>query len=568
MIPNPLVPLRRGAPCPSARSRRRAPGLLAPLLLVPLLHVLGACSAIPPPGGGSGRAPEPPARPVDLVLADGLLIDGSGAPPVRGDLVVDDGRIVALGPDAAAGFAPGVRIDASGRVVAPGFVDPHAHGDPRDTPLFANFLAMGVTTVVLGQDGSSPDVPDLGAYLDAVDEAGTGPNVAYFVGHGTLRDQAGIGRRAEYTELELRDLRRRLNMALDHAFGLSTGLEYSPGLYAGDPELLALARVVGARDRLIMSHVRDEDDDALEASLDELLRQGAHARVHVAHLKSVYGTGSARAREILDHLAAARARGVTVTADLYPYTASYTGLSLLFPEWAKTREQLDAVKDARREELLTHLRNRVNGRNGPEATLLGTPPHAGKTLAELAEELGKPFEVVLLDDLGPDGGSAAYFIMDETLQETLLRDPRVAVCSDGSPTGFHPRGHGTFARIVETFVRERGVLELPEAIRRMTSLPAELVPLPGRGRLAPGFAADVVVFDPEAVHETATYEDPHRLAEGFDLVLVNGAVAWRDGAATGIRPGRVLRPDDLVSRTRRSARPRATRDRAGSAAGP
>lgn len=494
--------------------------------------------------GCSEAVPPPPATTVDLHVTGGRVIDGTGARGRAAEVLVRDGRIVHVGPLPEGGVAATRVIDAAGRVVAPGFVDPHSHGDPLATPAFENFLAMGVTTISLGQDGSSPDLDDLAPWLASVEAGGIGPNLAMFVGHGTLRERAGIGRDPAPDDAALARMLELLDANLDHAFGLSTGLEYVPGLHAPAEELDALARVVGRRGRLVASHMRNEDDPALADSLRELIRQGQHARVHAAHLKSVYGRGAERGQEILAILEAARADGVEISADVYPYTASYTGLALLFPVWAKTTEQFEVARATRRDELATYLRDRVNGRNGPEATLLGTAPHAGRTLADLAAELEKPFEDVLIDDLGPDGGSAAYFIMDEALQAEFIADPQVAICSDGSPTGFHPRGHGTFARIIETHVRDRGVLTLEEAVRKMTSLPASILGLVDRGTLVEGAFADLVVFDPARVRETASYADPHRLAEGFDVVVVNGVVAREAGAVPeGTRAGRVLRPD-------------------------
>jgi N-acyl-D-amino-acid deacylase len=508
------------------------------LLRAALLATIACCAGL----AGAREVPFD-ERELDLRIMDARIVDGTGAASVRGEVHVRDGRIVHVGPLDGRAPPSSLRvIDAMGRVAAPGFVEPHAHGDPFETPAFENFVAMGVTTITLGQDGSSPDVDDLAAWLARVEAQGLVPNLAMFVGHGTLRRRSGIGRADRPADEEIELLAELLDANLDVAFGLSTGLEYTPGLYARDGEMEALARTVGARDRIIMSHVRNEDDPVLERSLEELIRQGAHARVHVAHIKSVYGRGAERGREILALLERARGEGVEITADVYPYTASYTGLSLLFPAWAKTREQFDAAMPERREELADHLRRRVEGRNGPGATLLASKPWTGRTLAEVAAELGKPFEEVLIDDLGPDGGSAAYFIMDDDLQTAFIADPSVAICSDGSPTGFHPRGHGTFARIIETYVRERGVLSLEEAVRKMTSLPAGILGLEDRGVLRPGVWADLILFDPDAVHETATWAEPLQLAEGFDLVVVNGAVVRERGALTGIRPGRVLRP--------------------------
>jgi N-acyl-D-amino-acid deacylase len=480
--------------------------------------------------------------PVDLVIVNGRLVDGTGVAPVAADVVIGGGRILFLGRVDAAAYPPEVVIDAAGRVVAPGFIDPHSHGDPLETPAFENFLAMGVTTISLGQDGSSPPVDDRRAWLDAVDERGLGPNLAMLVGHGTLREQTGIGLLPEPTREQLDLLELRLSRDLQVTFGLSTGLEYSPGLNAGALELDVLARTVAAEQRVIMSHVRNEDDDQLEASLDELIRQGKYARVHVAHLKSVFGRGAARAEEILGQIESARARGVMITADVYPYTASYTGIGLLFPVWAKTPEQFELARRTRYDELATYLRERVMSRNGPEATLLGTEPYTGRTLADLADAFDKPFERVLIDDIGPQGASAAYFVMDEALQARLLQDPWVAVSSDGHPTGFHPRGHGAFAKIIEDYVVRTALLSLPEAVRKMTSLPAAILGLADRGTLAVGMAADLVIFDPARVRATATYTDPLQLAEGFDVVIVNGRIARRDGALGTTLHGRVLRP--------------------------
>ena len=502
--------------------------------LLGLLGLLGLVLA------GCGPAPERTA--VDWEIYGGQLIDGTGAPPRPGTLWLKGGRIHAITEAGAAAFQAAQRFDAAGRVVAPGFIDPHSHGDPQETPAFENFLAMGVSTITLGQDGSSPEVAPLAPLLTELDALPLGPNLALFVGHGTLRTLAGVGRDPDPSPEAIARMQALLDDALDHTFGLSSGLEYNPGLWAPEAELLALAEVVGRRDRVIMSHLRSEDDDALFEAIDELLAQGRYARVHIAHLKSVYGRGAARGDAILDKLTAAQRSDLRVSADVYPYSASYTGLALLFPPWAKAPEQFVEAKATRRDELEAYLKARVLSRNGPEATLLGSAPYAGLTLAELAERLEKPFETVLVEDLGPQGGSAAYFIMDEDLQRRFIQDPRVSISSDGSPTGFHPRGHGTFAKIIEQYVREEGSLSLPEAVRQMTTLPAAQLGIKDRGQLAPGLAADVVVFDPAAVRARASYAEPHRLAEGFDALWVNGVQLRSGGAFTGAAGGRVLRP--------------------------
>jgi N-acyl-D-aspartate/D-glutamate deacylase len=484
---------------------------------------------------------------IDILIENGTVFDGLGNEPVSADVVIVDDTIVFIG-DAA--FTDqeleeriATRIDAGGKSVTPGFIDLHSHGDPLETPEFENFLAMGVTTISLGQDGSSPETVELRDWLDAVAQRGIGPNLAMFVGHGTLRTLSGTGLTPDPAPEELGRMLALLDETLDYTFGMSTGLEYNPGLNAKSAELRALAEVVGDHGRVVMSHMRNEDDDQLETSIAELLEQGAHARVHISHLKSVFGKGAVRANEILAILDDARNSGIGITADVYPYIASYTGIGIVFPVWAKTAEQFATARRERREELEAYLRQRVEKRNGPEATLLGTGPFTGKTLAELAFEHEMPFEDVLIDVIGPQGASGAYFVMNDELQTRLLQSPYVGVCSDGSPTGFHPRGHGTFARIIEEYVVGQHVLSLQEAVRKMTSFPAGVLGIDDRGTLLEGSKADVIVFDAANVRALATYPEPLQLAEGFEVVIVNGEIARQDGRLTDALAGRVLAPN-------------------------
>lgn len=485
---------------------------------------------------------------IDILIHNAQVLDGLGGPAVPADVVIVDGRIVHVGATTFSDDDIETRIshviDAAGRYLAPGFIDPHSHGDPLETPYFENFLAMGVTTITLGLDGSSPDVPDLAAWMAQVAEQGIGPNLAMFVGHGNLRNLAGIGMTPVPEAAELQAMLELLDTAMTYTFGMSTGLEYNPGLNAGTAELLALAEVVGRHDRVIMSHLRNEDDDQLESSIAELLDQGEFARVHVSHLKSVYGRGAERAEQILQWLNDARAAGVEITADSYPYSASYTGIGIVFPVWAKTREQFEVAKVTRRDELEEYLRNRIAQRNGPEATLLGSGPYRGKRLSELAFEMEMPFEDVLIDVIGPDGSDGAYFVMNDALQQRLFQDPYVGVCSDGSPTGFHPRGHGTFARIIESYVEQENLLPLSEAVRKMTSFPAGILGIDDRGIVREGMAADLLVFDPQKVRARADYLDPIQLADGFDVVIINGRIAREDGQMAAELAGRVLLPAD------------------------
>ena len=478
----------------------------------------------------------------ELLIHHGTLVDGTGRPGHLADVLVNDDTIAFVGTVDTTLIAVARIIDATGKVVTPGFIDMHAHGDPLTTPDFRNFLAMGVTTIALGKDGSSPDYQNLAEWMRLVEDTVPSVNIAMFVGHGTLRQLSGIGYDPQPSEEQLQAMGQLLQNNLDAGcFGMTTGLEYTPGWYAADDELMYLANIVGKNGKLITSHIRNEDDEAVEASLRELLRQGQYCPVHVSHLKVVYGKGSARAEEILQLLSEARAAGVTVTADVYPYTASYTGIGIVFPDWAKPPHDYAQVVATRRTELAGFLRNKITQRNGPEATLIGTAPYAGKTLAQIATELDKPFEEVLIDDIRPGGASGAYFVMDDSLQSRLLADSSVMISSDGSPTGHHPRGHGTFAKIIERFVVQDSLLTLEEAVRKMTSLPARAMGIPDRGSVAPGKKADLLVFDPKRVHATATYENPFQLAQGFDAVIVNGVVALENGQFSGKRYGKMLR---------------------------
>jgi N-acyl-D-aspartate/D-glutamate deacylase len=477
-------------------------------------------------------------------IRGGQVIDGTGAPRRTADVLIEGGRIAAIG-EIDAGRAAGAQIiDAAGMVVTPGFIDPHAHGDPLESPSLENFLAMGVTTICLGQDGESAE--NIVDWMAAVEKTGPGTNIATFVGHGTIRKLAGVGLQRNPSKRQIARMQTLVREAMHRGcLGLTTGLEYQPGSFADVNELIALARPVAQAGGLVMSHLRSEDDDAIEAALDELFAQCAESGcpAHISHIKVVYGHGAARAERILAQMAAARSQGRRVTADIYPYTASFTGIGIVFPAWAKPPHDYAEVVQTRRAELADHLRRRVTLRNGPKATLLGTDPWSGKTLADVAADLGKPFEDVLIDEIGPSGAQAAYFVMDAELQERLLADPYVMISSDASPTMRHPRGYGAFARVIREYVVERGLLSLEEAVRKMTDLPARTTGLARRqrGRLAPGHAADVLVFDPNAVRDNATYADPHIPASGFAWVIVNGRVARERDRATGVRAGRMLR---------------------------
>jgi len=481
-----------------------------------------------------------------LLLRDVRLVDGiDPAHPtdvlVRGDTIEHIGRVTD-------GEARGLRvIDGGGRVLAPGFIDLHTHGNPLEES-FAPFLAMGVTTVVLGQDGGSPSLPDrettpgsLGAWIGAVEHATPDINVATLSGHGALRRRAGIDdgtRRPADAQLE------RMRTILGHdlangAFGLSTGLEYVPGLYAEPRELASLGSVVAEADGVVMSHMRSEDADEVRDSIRELVEAAGKAHAHVSHLKMVYGKGEAAAEALLAFMQTLRTRRQPLTADTYPYEASYTGVAILFPEWALPPTDYAAVLESRRDELRGYLQQRMEQRGGPGALLFGTGPYAGRTLAQVAAQRDLRFADLLLE-IGPGGGKAAHFVMDRALQDRLLLDPHVAIASDGSPGGSHPRGAGTFASLIEDFVAGTSRLSLEEAVRKATVMPASILRFWDRGMVRAGNKADLVLFDPGKVRARADYVNPTALSEGFDLVVVNGQPAYEAGEPVA-RAGRMLR---------------------------
>ncbi len=480
----------------------------------------------------------------DILIKNGTIIDGTGNPDFQADLLVSGDQIVLIKKVDTSSITAKITIDATDMVVTPGFIDNHAHGDPLKTPGFHNFSAMGVTTIFLGQDGASND--NISDWMSEVGAADLGINIGTYVGHGSIRNQAGVKLDPKPSYWDRKTMAVLVDEALEAGcFGLSTGLEYQPGSFSKLNELIAIAKPVGKRAGVISSHTRNEDNDAVQNSIAELIKQGegGGCAVNISHLKVVYGKGSVRAEEILEQMDEARQRGISITADMYPYQASYTGIGIVFPDWAKPPFNYEEVVSSQRVELASFLRERIHRRNGPEATLFGTAPWAGKTLAQVASELGKPFEDVLIDDIGPLGASGAYFVMDQELQDRLFLDPHIMVGSDGSPTMRHPRGHGSFAKVIRYYVNEKKLLNLEQAIYKMSGLPARTVGLveQKRGLLQEGFSADILVFDPDEIKDQATFENPHVLASGFDWVIINGEIVRSDGEFTGHRPGKMLR---------------------------
>ena len=491
---------------------------------------------------------------VDIVIRGGTVVDGTGTPERTADVAVRGDRIVLVGDAHRAGLVARRVIDAHGLVVSPGFIDPHTHTlDDLDQPrTSANlpYLMQGVTTVITNNDGGG--ALDIGGTLASWERNGIGTNAALYVGEGAVRSAVMGMTAAPPTQAQLDSMRAIVRRAMNEgALGLSTGLYYAPGSYATTDEIIALARVAAEHGGIYDSHLRDESsyNVGLIAAVEEALRIGREAAipVHVSHIKALGKDVWGQSDSVVALLRAARASGLDVTADQYPYLASGTSVgAALLPRWAEAggRDSLRArVADPRtRDSLTAEMTRNLARRGGAEALLITGGRDStirGKTLAQVSEARHEtPIEAALQIVLAGDAG-AASFNMKESDLRTFMVQPFVMTGSDGSEG--HPRKYGTFPRKIRTYVYEAKLLTLPQAIRASTSLTAETLRLRDRGVLAPGKFADIVVFDPRTFADRATYEQPRLLATGARFVIVNGRVAVDRGRYTGIRAGRAIR---------------------------
>ncbi len=477
-----------------------------------------------------------------LRIVNARLIDGTGAPARPGSLRIAGDRIAAVGDVEP---LPGEPVfDAKGLVLAPGFIDTHSHAtsDLLEMPEALGAVSQGITTVVGGQDGGSAF--PLSDYFARLENAPTAVNVASYSGHGTLREKVlGEDFRRAATASEIAEMSRLLELDLEAgALGLSTGLEYDPGIYSTRAELLDLARVAARHGGRYISHVRSEDRKFWEA-IDEILAIGREAKlpVQISHIKLAMRSLWNQAPRLLALLDDARKQGIDVTADIYPYLYWHSTLTVLFPE--RDFENLETARQVIAE--IAPAEGLLLGRYLPN------PAYAGRTVADIAKERGEAPEVTLIALIrdaeafrrqGKEGvESVIATSMIESDLEKLLAWPHTNLCTDGELDGRHPRGFGAFPRVLGVYVRERGVLRLEEAVRKMTSLAAHHTGLADRGRLVPGSYADLVLFDPATVIDRATTSDPHALATGIERVWVNGQTVFAGGAPSGLKPGRVLR---------------------------
>jgi len=497
----------------------------------------------------------------DLVIAGAEVIDGSGAPWFRGDIGIRGDTIAAMGD--LSGTPASARIDAHGLVVAPGFIDIHSHGRRGifSVPTAENYLREGVTTIVEGPDGSSP-IP-LGPFLDRVAKTPISVNFASMVGQGTIREQVvGLANR-KATPQEIEKMKALTAQAMrDGAFGLSTGLYYVPGNYSSTEEVIELAKVAGAMGGIHISHMRDEAAHVLD-SVRETIRIGeeGHLPTQITHHKIIGKANWGLSLETLKLVEAARARGVDVTIDQYPYTASSTGIAALFPQWAleggqsAVRERLAAPEQrARIKAAIVESIKVDRGGGDPKNISIAScgfdATLAGKNLSDITRARGAAPTIENAADTAMElqqkgGCSAIYHAIQEDDVVRILRSPYTMIASDGEIPVFgqaspHPRSYGTFARVLGVYVREQHVLTLEEAVRRMSGYPAQRLKLWDRGLLRPGMKADVVVFDPEQIADRATYEKPHQYSVGVHEVVVNGKLVLHQDAVTSERPGRVL----------------------------
>ncbi len=509
---------------------------------------------------GVARVTAQQATPYDILIVNGRVLDGTGNPWYRADLAIVGDRIVAMGT--LTGATATLVIDATGLYVAPGFIDVHTHaGGGLATPELSHaapLLAQGITTAVLNPDGGGP--VDLDRQRADLLRDGLGVNAALLVPHGSVRRAVlGMEDRAP-TPPELERMKDLVRAGMDDgAFGMSSGPYYAPGSFATTEELIELAKVTAPYGGVYTSHIRDEADYSIGvvAAVDEVIRVSREAGVRgiATHLKAlgpnVWGFGPALAMRI-DR---ARAEGLEIFADQYPYTASATGLTAaLVPRWAQAggddslRQRLStpSVRARIRGEMVENLARRGGADRIQFRTHEADRSIEGRTLAAVAAERGlAPVDLAIrLVEAG--GAGIVSFNMSDADVEHLMRQPWMMTSSDGDlvPVGRgvpHPRIYGAFPRKIRVYVIEKGIIDLADAIRTMTSLPATVFRIPDRGALRAGTLADIVVFDLERITDRATYAAPHQSSEGMVYVLVNGQVSLDGGTVTEVRAGRVLR---------------------------
>ncbi len=501
------------------------------------------------------------AQQAEILIKNGKILDGTGNSWFYGDIAIQKGKIIRIGN--LTGWQATRTIDATGKMVAPGFIDVHTHieDDERKNPTADNFIYDGVTSVITGNCGLSR--PDLGAYFSMIDSLKLSINVAALVGHNDVRKAVMGSANRNPTEKEMQAMEAIVSKAMkDGAVGLSTGLIYIPGTYSKTEEIVRLAKIAAAYHGVYASHMRDEGDSVTQA-IEEALTIGREAKipVEISHFKLSGQQNWGRSAQTIPMVIKAREAGLDVTIDQYPYTASSTSLSTLLPDWVLADGQ-DSIKArlARpviRKEVVDYMLAKLKKRKLPHfsypvvASYKPDTSYNGKSIEQVNLLRGnkhKPAaEAETVIQMMEQGGAGMVFhgMSDQDVKNIMqypfnmfASDASIRIYKSGNP---HPRGYGTNARVLGKYVREEKVISLEEAIRRMTSLPAQKFHLIDRGLLRDGFAADIVVFDAATVKDLSTYDQPHQYSTGFDYVLVNGVITVDAGKHNGSRAGTVLR---------------------------
>jgi len=517
-----------------------------------LLIVSIALSSV---GGALSQTPEQ----YDLVITNARIVDGTGNPWFKGSVAIKNGRIAKVGRFDA-GNARQV-IDAKNNIVAPGFIDVHTHvEDIYDNPAAENFIRMGVTSLITGNCGGSE--VDIAKFLGRMKQTPIAVNLGTLIAHGSVRAAVmGLDNRAPTPEEQAKmDALVEQGMK-DGAVGLSTGLIYVPGTYAKTDEVVELAKVAAKYGGVYASHIRNEEANVVDA-INEAINIGeqAHMPVEISHFKIAAKSLWGESPKTIGLVKAARARGLTVTVDQYAYTASSTSLDSRMPSWSLAGGRAEGRKrladPETRKKIVEEMKKELKDRGFKDysyayvASYRAEPKFNGKNIADITQDVRGKKKVddqidQILDMYDKGGASMVYRTMSEGDVENIMREPFTMIASDSSVREFnvgvpHPRGYGNNARVLGHYVRELKLISLEDAIRKMTSLPAQTFNLRDRGQIREGFAADLVIFDENTVGDKATFDQPHQYAQGFQDVIVNGQVVFDGNKMTGAMPGEPL----------------------------
>lgn len=526
----------------------------------------------------------------DIIIKNGLIVDGTAGEPYDGAVCVKDGRISKIIRGAADGETAETVFDAKGRVIAPGFIDIHTHSDYSylfDPTMIGN-ISSGVTFVVSGNCGRSPipvrdtsaplkvggvfaekhidremfDAYDVTTYGENIAKHGCTTNYGALIGHGFLRNAIIGMEKRDLTDAELTEMCDLADKMLEQgALGISLGLIYAPGSFCRTEELISLAKVVKKHDKLICVHMRNENDYIFEA-IDEMIEIGRKTgcRIEISHLKLMGKRQWGKSAELLAKIDRARASGIRITCDQYPYTSSSSGIASCYPVWALDGG-FDALADRCRddatwEKIVPELLEKMDSRGGAENIIPGEtgtvvhPEFIGKNLPQIADEMGLPLLEAIRQMTIICGGNVKCFYNNMSEEDVLAIMSRTDICTISDGTTYdvkdyvgapHPRNIGTFPRFFR-LVREHNLMPLQSAVARCTSLPASVIRVDDEyGFIKEGYAASITVFDPDNITDKATYENGALLSEGIDLVLVNGEIVFKDGAVTSARPGRLVK---------------------------